>query len=210
MHHVGRIDWSFADTPVTGSPTSSGLSRAVLVGPAHGAAHTELAAGSLAPGGWLGRHVHSFEEALYVLEGELIFEIDRRVHRLVAGDFALIPIGTHHTLAATATAGVRWLSVSTPPRRPADAPVPDTIFAKGPAERRGARPRAAVPPRFARTRRGATSATTTGHAAAAGGARGVDDPARGREPAGHGHRAPRLQRDLREDARRQARSAPTT
>ncbi len=131
VHHVGRLDWSFADQPSPATATSSGLSRAVLVGPAQGAAHTELAAGALAPGGWLGRHIHSFEEALYILEGELIFEIDRRVHRLVAGDFALIPIGTHHTLAATPTAGVRWLSVSTPPRRPAGAPVPDTIFAHG-------------------------------------------------------------------------------
>ena len=181
MHHVGRIDWSFADTPITGSPTSSGLSRAVLVGPAHGAAHTELAAGSLAPGGWLGRHIHSFEEALYVLEGELIFEIDRRVHRLVAGDFALIPIGTHHTLAATATAGVRWLSVSTPPRRPVDAPVPDTIFAKG-RPNVEALTAAAVPlgrPDPTRRHVGHYLGTPPQLEALA-----VSDPARGREPAG--------------------------
>src|SRR3954454_15215784 len=80
MHHVGRIDWSFAETAPASTPTSSGLARSVLVGPAHGSAHTELAAGSLQPGGWLARHVHSYEEALYVLEGVLIFESDGRVH----------------------------------------------------------------------------------------------------------------------------------
>ena len=53
------------------------------------------------PGGWLARHVHSFEEALYVLEGVLIFEIGGRVHRLVPGDFALNPIGVPHGIAAT-------------------------------------------------------------------------------------------------------------
>ena len=134
MNHVGRVNWSFVERPFPGSATSSGLSRSVLVGPATGATHTELAAGALAPGGWLARHVHSFEEALYVLEGVLMFESDGRVHRLLPGDFALNPIGRPHTLAATPERAVRWLSVNTPPRRPADAAVPDTIFARTPPD----------------------------------------------------------------------------
>ncbi|MBA3877184.1 MAG: cupin domain-containing protein [Anaerolinea sp.] len=132
MHHVGRVDWSFATTPGPDSPTASGLARRVLIGPQQGAAHTELAVGAFAPGGWLARHVHSFEEALYILEGDLVIEIDQQVHRLVAGDFAIIPIGTLHTLASDA--GVRWLGVNTPPRRPSDAPVPDTVFAAEPPD----------------------------------------------------------------------------
>ena len=134
MHSVSRVEWSFAATPGAASDTASGLSRSVLVSPATGAAHTELAAGALAPGGWLARHVHSFEEALYVLEGTLLFESDGRVHRLVAGDFALNPIGRPHTLAATPGEGVRWLSVNTPPRRAAGVTVPDTIFAAVPPD----------------------------------------------------------------------------
>ena len=130
MHHVTRVDWTFLDNPPAASATSSGLGRRVLVGPEQGATHTELAAGGFQPGGWLGRHVHSFEEALYVLEGELLLELDRRVHRLVAGDYALIPIATHHTLAnGSQDTPVRWLGVNTPPRRPPEAAVPDTIFA---------------------------------------------------------------------------------
>lgn len=132
MHYVGRVDWSFADTPAPDGPTVSGLSRRVLVGPEQGATHTELAVGALSAGGWIARHVHSFEEALYLLDGELILELDRRVHRLVAGDYAVIPIGTLHTLVASPEASARWLSVSTPPRRPADAAVPDTVYAPGP------------------------------------------------------------------------------
>ena len=88
MHYVGHVDWAFADHPVVSS-TSSGLARAVLVGPEVGSVHTELALGAMPPSGWLARHVHSFEEALYVLEGELVLELDQRVHRLVAGDYAL-------------------------------------------------------------------------------------------------------------------------
>ncbi len=130
MHSVGRVDWGFTATPGAPSSSSSGLTRNVLVSPATGAAHTELAAGALAPGGWLARHVHSFEEALYVLDGTLLLESDGHVHRLVAGDYALNPIGRPHTLAATPTDSVRWLSVNTPPRRAPDAAVPDTIFAR--------------------------------------------------------------------------------
>ena len=74
MHYVGRVDWSFADAPAAAGATASGLARQVLVGPAQGAVHTELAVGAFVPGGWIARHVHSFEEALYVLEGELILE----------------------------------------------------------------------------------------------------------------------------------------
>lgn len=134
MHVVGRIDWSFADAPGMSGPTSSGLARQVIVGPAQGSTHTELAATALAPGGWLARHVHSFEEALYVLAGELLLELDAHVHRLVVGDFAVIPIGTPHTLATAGDAQVRLLSVNTPPRRPRDAAVPDTVFAASPPD----------------------------------------------------------------------------
>jgi quercetin dioxygenase-like cupin family protein len=129
VHFVGRVDWSFAEAPSTESPTSFGLARRVLVGPGQGAVHTELAVGALAPGGWLARHVHSFEEGLYLLEGSLVLEIDTHVHRLVPGDYALIPIAMRHTLVAPRDTGARWLSVNTPPRRPPGANVPDTVFA---------------------------------------------------------------------------------
>jgi len=67
------------------SERSSGLARLVLVGPPQGAVHTELAAGAFAPGGWLRRHIHSFEEGLYVLSGELVLDIGGGGHRLLAG-----------------------------------------------------------------------------------------------------------------------------
>ncbi len=181
MHFVGRVDWSFADTPAPESATASGLSRRVLVGLEQGSTHTELAAGALATGGWLARHVHSFEEALYVLEGELLLELDGRVHHLRAADFAVIPIGTLHTLAAAPDSTVRWLSVNTPPRRPADASVKDTIFAPE-------RPDVAALAALARPLAGGDPTTRfVGHYAGTPPqveALRLDDPARGRRPAG--------------------------
>jgi quercetin dioxygenase-like cupin family protein len=129
VHYVGRVDWQVVATPAPPSATATGLARRVVVGPEQGATHTELAIGAMAPGGWINRHVHSFEEALYVIDGSVLLEIDRHVHRLVAGDFGFIPIATPHTLVTEVDSGVRWLGLNTPPRRPPDAPVPDTVFA---------------------------------------------------------------------------------
>jgi quercetin dioxygenase-like cupin family protein len=132
-HCVSRVDWTFTQAPQAASANSSGLSRNVLVGPEQGAIHTELAVGALAPRGWLQRHIHSFEESLYVLVGELLLEIGGVAYRLVRGDYALIPIGTWHALAnGSADAEVRWLSMNTPQRLAPDADRKDTFFARGP------------------------------------------------------------------------------
>jgi quercetin dioxygenase-like cupin family protein len=181
MHHVGRLDWSFTDSPVLASPTAVGLSRQVLVGPTQGAVHTELAAGSLAPGGWLGRHVHSFEEALYVLAGELILEIGGVVHRLDAGDYGHMAIGVRHTLANAGSDAVRWLSVNSPQRLPPDSARRDTFFDRVPVDP------AALAGRSVRPPFGDPTLRSVGHYEGTPPqqeALRVADPARGRRPAG--------------------------
>ena len=78
MHHVARLDWSFAEHA---DPEHRDLLRARPAasssGPARGRPTRSWRSAHMDPGGWLARHVHSFEEALYVLEGELIIEIGR-------------------------------------------------------------------------------------------------------------------------------------
>ena len=180
-YHVGRIDWSFTDRPLAPSWTSEGLARQVVVGRDQGAVHTELVAGALAPGGWLRRHVHSFEEALYVLAGELAIEIGDATHRLVAGDYSLMPIGTWHGLANAGTGPVRWLSVNTPQRVAPDSGRKDTFYTRAEFDA-GALVGAATRPRF-----GDPSVRLVGHYEGTppqAEALRVDDPARGRKPAG--------------------------
>jgi quercetin dioxygenase-like cupin family protein len=111
MHSVGRIDWAFIERPMPTSATSSGLARERIVGPEQGAIHTELAAVALLPGGWLAPHVHSFEEAIYVLEGEL-----------------LLPTGVRHALGNARDEPVRFLSLNSPQRLGPDAGRRDTFF----------------------------------------------------------------------------------
>jgi quercetin dioxygenase-like cupin family protein len=181
VHYVGRVDWSFSETPGPSSATSHGLSRTVLVGPGQGAVHTELAVGALAPGGWLQRHVHSFEEGLYVLAGELLLEIGGTVHRLVAGDYACMTIGTWHALANGGAEQVRWLSVNTPQRLGPDAAWRDTFFAAAPFDLEAFAARA-TRPAF-----GDPTVRFVGHYIGTppqAEALRVDDPARGRRPAG--------------------------
>jgi len=178
--HVASVDWSFTADPMQ-AETWQGLSRLVLVGAEQGAVHTELAVGALAPGGWLQRHFHSFEEALYVLGGELLLETDGHRHRLVTGDYALLPVGTWHALANAGRDETRWLSVNTPLRLGAEAGRRDTFFAREPLDV-AALDAAAVPPPFGdpRLRHVGHYDGTPPQAEALA----LDDPARGRRPAG--------------------------
>jgi quercetin dioxygenase-like cupin family protein len=179
-YHVAHVDWSFADRPVPASDRSSGLARQVLVGRDQGATHTELALGALQPSGWLQRHVHSFEEALYVLGGELLLEHEARVHRLVKGDFALNPLGMWHALGNDGSEPVRWLSVNTPLRLPPDAGRKDTLYQKGPADLASMSARAARPAFGPDVRYVGHYEGTPPQAEALR----LSDPARGRKPVG--------------------------
>ena len=116
MHSVGHVDWSFADSPAPATETASGLARLRVVGPDQGAIHTDLAVGVLAPGGWLAPHVHAFEEALYVLQGELLLDLGGTTHRLVVGDYALMPTALRHALGNDGVSPVRFLSLNSPQR----------------------------------------------------------------------------------------------
>jgi quercetin dioxygenase-like cupin family protein len=128
MHHVTRLDWSFIDSPLPATATSLGLARSKVIGPDQGAVHTDLVAVALQPDGWLAPHVHSFEEAIYVLEGELLVLIGDSVHRLVGGDYALFPTAVRHGLGNTSGTPARFLSLASPQRMPPDAGRKDTFF----------------------------------------------------------------------------------
>jgi quercetin dioxygenase-like cupin family protein len=128
MHHVAQVDWSFADRPAAPSATASGLARLRFIGPAQGAVHTDLAVGSLEPGGWIAPHVHSFEEVLYVLDGELLLDLGGRVHRLQTADYALIPTGMRHALGNSHRDRIRFLSLNSPQRLDAASGRRDTFY----------------------------------------------------------------------------------
>jgi quercetin dioxygenase-like cupin family protein len=182
MHHVSRIDWSFVDAPLPPSATSVGLARSKLIGPDQGAVHTDLVAVALHPDGWLAPHVHSFEEVIYLLEGELYVLIGDTVHHLVAGDYALFPTAVRHGLGGSGERPARFLSLASPQRLAPDAGRKDTFFEPAPAAyredlaARGARPSFGSPTlRFVGHYEGTGPQLETLR---------IKDPARGRASAG--------------------------
>jgi mannose-6-phosphate isomerase-like protein (cupin superfamily) len=68
------------------------------------------------PAGWEGPplHHHAFDEAFYVLEGELTFQLGHELATASAGQLAFAPGGVHHTLANRSDADARYLLVCTP------------------------------------------------------------------------------------------------
>jgi quercetin dioxygenase-like cupin family protein len=88
------------------------------------------------PAGWEGPplHRHAFDEAFYVLDGELTFQLADELLTAPAGSFVFVPGDAIHTLANLSGAPVRYLLFCTPAgfeRRfdasPSAGPVPETI-----------------------------------------------------------------------------------
>jgi quercetin dioxygenase-like cupin family protein len=101
-----------------------GLRRAPLVGRQVGAVHTGLALASIDPGGWVGMHLHSTEQSVYVLRGHPLLTFDGRTYRLAPDECALIPVGVLHGYRADDE--VLLLEANAPAPR-TGAP-PDTFF----------------------------------------------------------------------------------
>jgi quercetin dioxygenase-like cupin family protein len=59
-------------------------------------------------------HRHDFDEAFYMLEGELIFQVEDELFTRRAGEFAFAPRNVPHALANHSDADARYLLVCTP------------------------------------------------------------------------------------------------
>ncbi len=68
------------------------------------------------PANWPGPflHRHDFDEAFYVLEGELVFQVEDELIVKRAGETAFAPRGVAHTLTNRSDAPARYLLVCTP------------------------------------------------------------------------------------------------
>lgn len=129
MHHVSKFDPATMTTPSLYAEHSVGFKRAALFDHSTGSVHMgvgicELAAGAIEP------HLHSFEESFYVLEGEVIGEIDGQAHLFVPGDYGLISTGVKHAWRNAGEQPARWLEMQAPQPRPIDYGR-DTFFVGG-------------------------------------------------------------------------------
>jgi quercetin dioxygenase-like cupin family protein len=59
-------------------------------------------------------HTHDFDEAFYLLEGELIFQVEEALATKRAGELSFAPRNVAHTLANHSDAPARYLLICTP------------------------------------------------------------------------------------------------
>lgn len=131
--HISRGDGAEAHARYSG--TSDGYSFRALVDHASGSKVMGKGICMLAPGGGIGRHLHSYEEAFYVLEGTVRISRADRSYELVAGDFGFFPVGDTHSWHNAADTPARWLEVATP--QPMATGRQDTFFVDEEVDLRG-------------------------------------------------------------------------
>jgi quercetin dioxygenase-like cupin family protein len=131
MHHVGTL----AETPSRPgvyAGHADGYARFPIVDRAVGSVHQVVAVAELGPGGSVPFHAHAYEEAIYVLGGNLELTVAGRDEGLSPDDFAFVPFGVAHALANRSGEIVRWYELGAPQ---ASDGFDDTVFL---AEPRGA------------------------------------------------------------------------
>ena len=106
--------------PGTGAfATAPGYSTWSIVDSSTPAVHTGFGLGRLEPGGSLPAHVHSYEESLYVMAGEVVTQTPGEAARLGPGDYCLFPTGVPHSLRNEGSVPVQWARMSAPAPRAA-------------------------------------------------------------------------------------------
>lgn len=106
---------------------SSGFTRWSAIGDqTPGAVHTGFGVCLLEPGGSVEAHLHSFEEAVYVLEGEVVCHTGEGSVLLRPGDYGVIPVASPHSWSNASDAAARWAVMTAPQPQPGFAG--DTFF----------------------------------------------------------------------------------
>jgi quercetin dioxygenase-like cupin family protein len=119
-HLVLKADQANYEVPEVYRDRSEGFRRWEIVGEkTPGAVHTGFSVCELEPGGWVARHVHSYEESFYVIEGEGVCETPEGVFAVRPGDYGVIPVGVEHRWRNDGSTPVRWAEMLAPQPRAA-------------------------------------------------------------------------------------------
>jgi len=108
-HAFRQIEEHLFRVPSGYNGHSAAYRRADLIGSAEGSVHMGFYMSDLQPKGNVDTCVHSFEKAIFVMDGELELNRDGMAFRLVQNDYALVPIGTPYALRNRSSQPVRWV-----------------------------------------------------------------------------------------------------
>jgi quercetin dioxygenase-like cupin family protein len=115
MAHIvkAKTDLVFA-TPPEFVGRSSGYTGDLVVNEDDGGVQMGFRIARLEAGGTVDTHVHSFEESFYVMDGVLTLDTPEESVELVAGDYALVPVGMTHAMRNTSGATVEFAEMKAP------------------------------------------------------------------------------------------------
>lgn len=114
LHIVKKSEDLVFQVPDEFEGRSTAYTRDAVVDEAGGAVQMGFAVARLEPGGSVDTHVHSFEESVYVVDGELTLDTSEGSYRLAAGDYGLIPVGMAHALRNTTSSPVSFSEMKAP------------------------------------------------------------------------------------------------
>ena len=116
-HLVCRAAAALFEVPDAFAPLSQGFRRWSVVNRDSGSVHQEFNICELDPGGKIDGHIHSFEESIYVLEGQLICETGDGRFGLKNGDYGVIHVAAPHAYHNAGPERVRWVEMLAPQPR---------------------------------------------------------------------------------------------
>jgi quercetin dioxygenase-like cupin family protein len=106
---------------------SDGFRRCELVGRAAGSVHMGVGKCVMEPGGRVDRHLHSYEESFFVLDGTPTLVLADRAYSLEPGACGIVPVGVPHAWLGADSGVAQWIDMSAPQPR-TDARPADTFF----------------------------------------------------------------------------------
>ncbi|HSM01299.1 MAG TPA: cupin domain-containing protein [Acidimicrobiia bacterium] len=135
-HHIvkHRGDLEFV-VPPGFEARSSGYTADAVVDEEAGGVQMGFSVARLDPGGRVDTHLHSFEETLYVIEGDLVVDTPDGSRALTTGDYGLLPVATPHALRNVSDAVVEFAEMRAPmprARHEHDTYFPEAVEARDP------------------------------------------------------------------------------
>jgi quercetin dioxygenase-like cupin family protein len=134
VKHRGELTF---EVPAEFRGRSEGYARDAVVAETGGAVQMGFEVARLRPEGHVDTHVHSFEETLYILEGELTVDTTEGSYRMMPGDYALLPVGMTHAFRNTSGEPVTFSEMKAPLPRERfefDTQFPPTMAQSEPAQ----------------------------------------------------------------------------
>ena len=102
------------EVPAAFEGRSNGYTSAGVVTEAAGGVQMGFVVSRLDPGGRVDTHVHSFEESVYVIDGEMTVDTPEGSFDLVTGDYGLLPVGSPHAYRNRSRTTVEFAEMQAP------------------------------------------------------------------------------------------------